>query len=143
MNRVRRLNSQKGLTLIETMITIVIVGVVLMSMAIGNAKLRQSAEAAFERTRAITDANHVLETVRRTANTGNFPSNVRTAFPNGGAVAGYTGLTNENITVSYADGNSDGVAGNENPLDLTITVSWLENGRRAASISTRAMVTQK
>jgi prepilin-type N-terminal cleavage/methylation domain-containing protein len=135
--------NEKGLTLIETMIAMVVLAILLIGIGVGNAVLQQTGDAAFQRTRAIQDANQVMELIRRTAAVGNFPGNVTGAYPNAGTVAGYTSLPSEVITVAYTDTNADGNATNDNPLDVTVTVSWLENGRRTVNTSLRALVTQR
>lgn len=128
------LNNEKGLTLVEIMISMVVVAVLLIGIMIGNTVIQQANEAAFERTRAIQDTNQVMELMRRTAASGNFPSNVTSVY--NGTVSGYTSLPSEAVTVSY-------VSATANPLDATVTVTWLENGRRAATSSLRALVTQR
>lgn len=122
--------------MVEILIAMVVLGIILIGIMIGNAVIQKSAEAAFQRTRAMQDANQVMESIRKTARTGNFPSNVIASYPNGGTVAGFTSLSNESITVSYVSTTS-------NPLDTTITVSWRENGTRAVSTVLNALVTQR
>jgi prepilin-type N-terminal cleavage/methylation domain-containing protein len=138
------LKSENGLTLIETMITMAVVAVVLIGVMIGNTVIQQASTAAFERTRAVQAAHQVIESIRRTAQSGSFPDNVLTEYPDGGEVAGITSYENDpTVTVSYTDTNGVAGLGNDSYLDATVTVTWMENGRRAASTALRALVTQR
>lgn len=128
---------EKGLTLIEVMITMAVVAIFLMGIMIGNAALQHAGEAAFERTRATQDAHRVIEMIRQSAKTVvTFPDDVVILYPDGQEVDGFDALSNEIVTVTYEDATTD-------PLDLTVNVAWLENGRRAVNFSMRAMVTQR
>ena len=85
---------------------------------------------------ALQDANQIVERIRSSAAAGTFPTNVITAFPNNGTVSGFTNLTNETVTVSYANAAA-------NPLDVRVQVQWLENGRRTVNAHVRTLVTQR
>jgi prepilin-type N-terminal cleavage/methylation domain-containing protein len=135
--------TEKGLTLVEILIAMVVASLVLTGILVGNSVIQKNSEAVFQRNRAFQDAHQVLEEIRRVAQTGNFPSNVVSAYSNGGTVAGFTALSNESVRVNYTDVNGDGNATNDNPLDVTVTVNWNENGIRTATNSIRAMVTQQ
>lgn len=135
--------NQRGFTLIEIMIAMAVMGTVLIGVIVGNIAIQKNAEAAFQMTRAIQDANQVMESIRKTARTGNFPANVIAVYPNAGAVSGFTSLSSETVTVSYSDTNGDGSSINDNPLDVTVTVSWLSNGVRSANTILRSLVTQR
>lgn len=130
------LKSQNGFTLIEVMITMVVMAAALLAILTANAMVSQTSEGAYQRLVAIQDANQVIERMRNTAATGTFPGNVTAVYPNGGTVAGFTSLTNETVTVAYASTVT-------NPLDVTVTVSYLENGRRAANTAMRSIITQR
>lgn len=130
------LKSQNGFTLIEVMITMAVMAAALLAVLTANAMISQTSEGAYQRLVAIQDANQVIERMRNTAATGTFPGNVTAAYPNGGNVAGFTSLPNETVTVSYASAIT-------NPLDVTVTVNYLENGRRAANTALRSVMTQR
>ena len=129
-------NSECGFTFVELLITMGVVVFALLGLMTTNAAIQQNSEVAFERSMAVQDANQVLEQIRDSSATGTFPQNVTTAFPNGGAVGGFASLTNQNVTVSYADTAA-------NPLDVTVTVNWQSNGQRNATTSLRTLVTQR
>ena len=127
---------QLGFTLIELMIAMVVTVLALVGFVGAGVAVQQGDESAFERTIALQDANQVVERMRNTALTGNFPTNVVAVYPNNGLVAGFNGLTNEQIRVVYANTAA-------NPLDVTVTVTWLERGRRAVNTSLRSLLTQR
>lgn len=127
---------QKGFTLIELMIAMVVAVLALVGYVGATTHIQQTSESAFERSVAIQDANRVIEQIRNAASTGNFPGNVLGSFPNNGAVAGFNSLTAQQVTVSYADTTAD-------PLDTFVVVAWNENGRRPASVTLRSLVTQR
>ena len=120
----------------ELSIAMAVVVLALLGFIGANLAIEQTNEAAFQRTVAIQDANQVIELMRNTAAAGNFPSNVTGVYSNGGAVAGFTNLTNETVTVNYANANA-------NPLDVTVTVRWLQNGIRQVNTALRTLITQR
>lgn len=127
---------QRGFTLVEVMITMVVVILALGGYVWANVNVQQASDVRFEKSVALQDASRVIEQIRLSAATGQFPANVVAAFPNNGQVAGFNNLTNEQVTVSYASTVSD-------PLDVTIAVAWQEAGRRPTNISIRSLVTQR
>ena len=134
--KIRLLKPEKSFTLIELMITLGVMVGVLLSILTANAAMAQTSEGIYERLFAIQDANQVIERMRQTAVTGIFPGNVTAVYPNGGTVGGFTSVTNETVTVAYVSTAS-------NPLDVTVTVNYLENGRRATSTALRSLITQR
>lgn len=118
------------------MVTMAVMAAVLLAIMTANAMISQTSEAAYQRLVAVQDANQVIERMRNTAITGNFPGNVTAAYPNGGSVGGFTSLTSETVTVAYTSTVT-------NPLDVTVTVNYLENGRRAANTALRSLITQR
>jgi hypothetical protein len=74
--------------------------------------------------------------MRNVAATGVFPGNVVAAFPNNAAVVGFGNLINETLVVNYAAVGAD-------PLDVTVTVTWLKNGQRNTTRTLRTWITQR
>lgn len=128
--------NEKGFTFVEVMITMVVVVLVLLGYMGANMNIQHASEAAYQRTVALQDANRVVELIRNVAATGQFPANVTTAYPGGAAVGGFTNLPGERVFVAYRNQAAD-------PLDVTVTVSWLENGVRAVNTAIRTYVTQR
>lgn len=136
MSETNMLRNEKGFTLVELMITAFVVVTIIVGF-LGSATALQAAnQAAFERSIALQDANQVIELLRNTAATGTFPGNVTAAYPNNSTVSGFTSLTNESVRVTYTSATA-------NPLDVTVTVSYSENGTRNMSTSLRTYITQR
>ncbi|OGW76582.1 MAG: hypothetical protein A3J52_02795 [Omnitrophica bacterium RIFCSPHIGHO2_02_FULL_49_9] len=136
MLRAKRWSSRDGFSLIEAVIAIAVVAFSIFAILAANTRLQQRAQAVFERSIALQDANQALEQMRNTADSGTFPNNVVSAFPNNSAVPGFANIASEQVTVSYANVTSD-------PLDVTVTVGWLENGVRQVSATLRTLMTKR
>jgi prepilin-type N-terminal cleavage/methylation domain-containing protein len=128
-------DGEKGFTLIELMITVLIVLLAVVGNLSATTVMQITNEELFDRTVAIQDANRVLEQMRTSARIGTFPGNVTGAFPNGGLVA-MNNLTGEQIQINYVNTAAD-------PLDVTVTVRWNSRGRRALQAALRSLVTQR
>lgn len=130
------LRGQKGFTIIELMIALFVTALAIAGYIGANVVIQRNSEEAFERTVATQDAHRVIERMRSAAQTGIFPGNVTTAFPQNGAVAGFANLTGEQVTVSYVNTATD-------PLDATVTVTWTSNTRRPSTMALRTLITQR
>ena len=128
--------NEDGFTLIEVMISLFVGAVALLAYISSNIAVDNAAQQSFEKTMALQDAQRVIEQIRNTAQTGQFPDNVTNVFPNATNLDGFNNLSNEQVVVSYADQTT-------NPLDITVTVSWEANGRRDMDASLRTIVTQR
>ena len=136
-SKLRRVNRRsKGFMLLEVMIALAVIGLGLLGVMLTNVNVQKMSELGYERVVATQDAHRVLELVRNASATGNFPSNVTQAFPNGGRIAGFSNLIGEQVVVTYANPTTD-------PLDIMVTASWLEGGRRNTSIQLRTLMTQR
>ena len=125
-----------GFTLLEVLIAMMVLGFGLLAMLMGNTYTQQASERIYERMIAAQDASRVIEQMRDASINGNFPANVTTTFPNGVAVAGFNNLMGEQVVATYANPNAD-------PLDITVTTSWLERGRRNTSLQLGMLMTQR
>jgi len=130
--------NQKGFTLIELAVTSFVVVLALVGYVGATTFLQRHSESKFEESVAIQDANRVFEQMRQQASSGTFPGNVTGQFSDGAAVAAFNGLnlTNEAVTVSYADTT-------DNPLDVTVSVAWLNNQGVNMTKALRSYVTQR
>lgn len=134
-----KIKEERGFTLIEFMISAVILFVAL-GLAIGaTTNLQQANEYAYQVVIATQDAQRVIEDMRRVSKTGNFPGNVTAQFPQNQAVAGYNNLDGERVVVSYVN---TGI----NPLSVTVTVTWnsvtqTSGGGTATRVMTRQLST--
>lgn len=111
---------REGFTLIELMLAVAIILPVLLG-AIGlNVYIFRATETSKRTTVALQDVHTVIERIRNTSESS--LSAVTSAYPDGQTVTGFSNLPSEQITVDYANVNAD-------PLDLIVTVSWLDQGR--------------
>ncbi len=130
------IGNERGFTLIELMITALVVVAAVVSFMGATTALANTNTASYQRNVAIQDANLILEQMRDLAASGTFPGNVTGTFANNSTDSSYTNLPSETITISYADAAA-------NPLDATIQVSYQENSRRSTSVSIRSYITQR
>lgn len=136
------MRNQKGFTLIEVMITTAVVTLALVGLLAANMQIRLASMAAYERSVATRHAHEVIERMR-TASDGSL-SDVTSTFSNGGTVSSSNYLTtsstellkNETVVVSYVSTSAD-------PLDTTVTVTWLERGVRTATLPVRTLITKR
>ena len=85
---------------------------------------------------AAQDSQRVLELIRNASTNGAFPANVVNTYPNGAAIPGFNNLVNEQIIANYSNTIAD-------PLDITVTTTWLERGERNVSFQLRTLMTQR
>ena len=136
MKRGAFLREQKGFTMIELMISLLVLTLAIVGYIGANIYVQRTTEEAFERSVATQDANRVIELMRNTAQTGTFPNNVVAAYPNNGLVTGFANLTNEQVRVTY-------VSITANPLDATVTVTWTSHTGRQENTALRTLITQR
>lgn len=127
---------KRGFTLLEIMAAVLVLGVGLLAAIFSNVQVQKVSDRAYERMVAAQDAHRVIELMRNASTTGNFPQNVTSSFPNGGLIGGFNNIPGEQIAVTYASTTSD-------PLDITVTTSWREEGRRASAVQLRTLITQR
>lgn len=130
------MKNRRGFTMVELLIAVVVIGVTLLAMILGNTSVQQLSEKSFEKMSAYQDAHRTVELIRNASVTGTFPANVVNTFPPAGQVAGFNSLKNEQVTVSYTDPAAD-------PLDITVTTTWERGDRRNGSIQLRTLMTQR
>ena len=135
--------NQKGFTLIEAMITIVVVVLAIVGVILTNILIRQSVESAHERTVAYQDASRVIEKMRNAANTAgsDFQQDVQDGADDAeSSEKSMPAANNEAIDVSYVDADA-------NPLDATITITWNNRGLTGddaeQSIFIRTLITRR
>jgi len=126
---------ERGFTLIEVSITIVVGSLALLGILLAITTMRQTSQAHFERSVALQDANQVIEAMRNTANENGIAS-LPTTYIEETGLTGYASLSDQEVFVSYGDIPAD-------PLDVTVTVTWDENGTRDTSVSLRTYITQR
>ena len=126
----------RGFTLVEMLIALLILAVAIAGVLFAGVTSRSMTAARHERVVALQDAGRVIELMRDASASGNFPANVLAAYPDGGAVAGFNNLSGEQLVVTYLDTAAD-------PLDVTVTANWLEQGSRAVTARLETLMTQR
>lgn len=131
MIRGRRSRSAQGLTLIEVMIALTILGVGLLSLAAMQLEALRGGRSGHVDTYATTIAQNKLEELRRTAwgsaslnATGNWSTGVTVTSPH----------QNQSYTVDWRV--TDVVAGWTRSVDVRVSWSTKERGNRSRIIST-------
>lgn len=129
---------QPGFTIVELMIALFVASLVIAGYVGANILAQKNTEEMNERTVAIQDANQVIERMRNVSNTENwdFPEDTVAAYPHGAAVTGFNNLINESVIVSYENTNED-------PLHVTVTVTWTSYGGRAHTETVETHITQR
>lgn len=135
----------EGFTLIEVMIAVVVALIAIFGIMSAIFTVQRNTEATFERSLAVQDANQVIEQMRDAASKAipdELYSDVSAAANeaiDGDGVDDVESLSadrNEQITVNYADITA-------NPLDVTVTVTWNEQGLRPVSASVRTLIAKR
>ncbi|HNV86069.1 MAG TPA: prepilin-type N-terminal cleavage/methylation domain-containing protein [Candidatus Omnitrophota bacterium] len=124
---------RRGFTLVEILIALAITVPVLFGIIVSILHMYRANEVSHEVITALQDAHAVIEQIRNVSRSG--LSAVTAQFPNGGAVAGFNNLTNEQVVVTYPNATAD-------PLAVTVTTTWT-NRNRAVSRALRTRVTQR
>ena len=122
--------------MMELLIAISVLGFALLSMILSNNYIQAASDRAHERMVAAQDSQRVLELIRNASTNGAFPANVVNTYPNGAAIPGFNNLVNEQIIANYSNTIAD-------PLDITVTTTWLERGERNVSFQLRTLMTQR
>lgn len=121
----------------ELLAALVVIVLGLLGILYANTYAQRTSEGSYEQMVAIQDAHRAIELIRNTASSGGiFPQSVTGAFPNNGLVGGFNNLFNEQVRVNYANPIAD-------PLDVTITTTWLEGGLRNRTAQLRTLITQR
>lgn len=130
------LNGRAGFTFVELMIALFVLTAMIAAYVGANCAAQQTGEEMHQRTVALQDANRVIEQMRDASKTGAFPDNVIAAFPQNNQVAGISNLSDEVVTVTYANATA-------NPLVATVTVSWTSYNGRSFSEEVKTYITQR
>ncbi len=126
-----------GFTVLEVVLTLAIVVTIFLAVMGTYIGLAGLTEASRNTTRAMADAQVVLERIRNSSATNLATvtgTNWTTWAVNPG---GLTSLTNEVVTVSYLPGGA-----NADPLNVTVTVTWLERGHNK-QVAVNTLLTQR
>lgn len=130
-----KLRRSQGFTLAELLIATLILAFALAQILILFMNCMASNEASRNLSAAVTHAEYILEDVRNTTF-----SSIATSITNGTfnyadsaavTAAGLQALKNETITT---------ISSGTNPLNVTVTVSWLDHGGRIRTKSLQTLI---
>lgn len=130
----RRRGETRGFTLIEVVVTTLILGVALTALMAGFLSGLSLVESGRSMATAGADARAVLEEMRRVSGSGT-ASVVGTDWAAWSRSAGLTALQNESVAVQYRNPAAD-------PLEATVTVRWVD-GTRNRSARFTGLVTKR
>ena len=134
------IKSQSGFTLIELMLAMVVCVLALLSIVGANTMIQQTTERGYEDSVVAQDINEVIEQIRDAANSAadeNFQTDAVTAASTAvTSVKSLPSINNESLDVAYVDQSAD-------PLDVTVTAAWDQQGLRGKTMSMRALITRR
>ena len=130
--------STAGLTLLEVTFAMASLAIVMAGAAQTLVTYHEHMELQRQRTIALENCRTVVSQIRtiRDANTNDYPDAILAVFPDDGVVAGFGGLTNQQVVVSYTN-----VAAN--PLEVTVTCNWSDLRGRPVSFNFTSLVTDR
>ncbi len=134
----RSRRGQEGLTLLELTIAVALFAIVLGAAAQALISYHSALTLQRQRNEALLHCRSVINEMRnvRESNPNDFPNAILSRWPNGGVVAGFNTLPQEQITVAYTDVNA-------NPLEVVVTCTWRDMRNRPASVSLSTMLTDR
>jgi len=127
-----------GLTLLEVTFAMASLAIVLGGAAQGLVTYHEHMELQRQRTVAMENCRTVVSQIRtiRDANINDFPNAIFAIFADEAAVAGFTALTNQRVSVDYTD-----IAAN--PLEVTVTSTWSDLRGRPVAFNMTTLVTDR
>lgn len=128
------IKNKDGLTFIEVLIAMSIVVPVILILISADVSLMRNAEDAKETMIALQDLNSVIAQIRNLSETS--LGTVTSTHSSGSTVSGYSNLTSETLTITYPSASDD-------PLDITVTVTWQNRWGRTRTKSMSVKVTQR
>ncbi|HOJ34092.1 MAG TPA: prepilin-type N-terminal cleavage/methylation domain-containing protein [Candidatus Hydrogenedentes bacterium] len=127
-----------GLTLLELTLAIALFAIVLAAAAQALISYHSALTLQRQRNEAVLHCRSVISEMRnvRENNPGDFPNAILSRWPNGGVVAGFNTLPQEQIVVAYTDVNA-------NPLEVIVTCSWVDLRGRPAIATVSTLLTDR
>ncbi|MBU0634295.1 MAG: type II secretion system GspH family protein [Candidatus Omnitrophica bacterium] len=119
---------QKAFTMIELLISIAGLSIVLLGLISGYLGCLRINEMSKNTMIATEDARRVIEQMRKLA-VDDLASITSENWTTWAANNGCTALDAEQISVAYTDRDASGNALDDDPLEITVTVTWQDGGR--------------
>ncbi|MBX7258320.1 MAG: prepilin-type N-terminal cleavage/methylation domain-containing protein [Candidatus Hydrogenedentes bacterium] len=119
--RYRRFRDEEGVTLLELTIAIALFAIVMGATATSLVSYYVALDMQNQRHSAIKDCATILSNMRdvRNTNPDDFPDAITAVWPDGTTIPNAGTLPQETITVDYVNPNA-------NPLEVTITCTWVD-----------------
>lgn len=134
-----RKKTQQAFTLIEILISVTVLSIVLLAMISGYVGCLTINEISRNTTVASEDARQVVEQMRSLA-VDSLSDIIAVNWTTWAAGNGLTSLDSELITVTYTDRDGSGDPLDDDPLEVTVTVSW-QDRTRARSLNLVSLIT--
>jgi len=135
------IHKARAFTLIEIMISIMVVTIVLLGILSGYIGCLQINEISRSTTLAMEDARCVIEKMR-SLSVSALTDITGQNWTDWAAGNGLSGLQNEQIVVAYTDRDASGSALDDDPLEVTVTVNWMDK-TRARSLRLASLITTR
>lgn len=126
--------NKKAFTFIELMIGITIIGIALLSLLMGYMACLNINEITRNIIIASEDCRRVIEEMK-SLSVSSVSDITGRNWTSWAASNGCNSLSSELVTVAYVDSN-------DNPLDVTVTVSWQQKGR-AQNLSMGTLISER
>ncbi len=127
-----------GMTLLEVTFAMASLAIVMAGAAQGLVTYHEHMELQRQRTTAMESCRTVISQMRtiRDANINDFPNAILAVFPDETAVAGFGALTNQQVTVDYADPGA-------NPLAANVICTWSDLRGRPVTFTMTSLITDR
>ncbi|MBI4846075.1 MAG: type II secretion system protein [Candidatus Omnitrophica bacterium] len=139
MNWKEKLKNKAGFTFIELLIGITVLGVAILGIIIGYVSCFNINEISRNMTIATEDARQVIEQMRSLA-VGPLTDIVIEDWTAWAQNNGLDSLDNEQISVVFIDRDASGDALDDDPLEVSVTVTW-QDKLRARSVTLASLIT--
>ena len=146
MNSHSRRSRARGFTLIEVMIAMAVLAVTILGVLMMLMAAEALSEDSKNLTTAVEDARSIMERVRKDVETNADMSTFVTNYPDSSYEDWVTDQQAAGTEFVNLDGEAvDVTLGNvgDDPLDVTVTVSWNDRGGRVRSTTLQTQITNR
>lgn len=131
--------TEKAFTFIELMISLTILAIVILGILSGYVGCLTINEMSKSTTIATQDARRVISQMRSLA-VDSLTDITAEDWTTWGANNGCDSLDSEQVVVTYTDRDASGSGLDDDPLEVTVTINWVDN-RRARSLILGTLIT--
>ncbi len=131
--------TEKAFTFIELMISLTILAIVILGILSGYVGCLKINEMSKSTTIATLDARRIISQMRSLA-VDSLADVTAEDWTTWGANNGCANLDSEQVVVTYIDRDGSGDALDDDPLEVTVTINWVDN-QRARSLILGTLIT--